>query len=66
MKNYVIGFVSFFDNEVKLEKVQATSEVETLKACSFIGGYEFPENVDVDAIQETMWNCDASISVIEI
>lgn len=66
MKNYVVGFVSFFDNEIKLEKIQAENEVEALKNCSFIAGYEFPDDIDVDGIQEIMGNCDADISVIEV
>lgn len=66
MKNYVVGFVSFFDNEVKLEKIQAENEVEALKTCSFIAGCEFPDDIDVEGIQETMGNCDTDISAIEV
>ena len=31
MKNYVVGIVSMFDNEMKLLKVQAESEYEAVK-----------------------------------
>lgn len=67
MKNYVVGFLNFFDNELKLEKVQAQNEVEALKNSSFIKEWLFPEDVnDVETIQSLAFDCDSAISVIEV
>lgn len=68
MKNYVVGFFDLFDpeEEVCMEKVQAMSEVEALRGCSFLKGYELPESADVDAIREIVFGCDGSISIIEV
>lgn len=66
MKRFVVGFVSFFDNEVKLEVVEAATPEDAMRRSSFLQGYEFPAGAPVEMIQHEMFSCDASISVIEV
>ena len=66
MKKFVVGFLSFFDNDLQLEIIHAEDEVKALKQSKFIGDYEFPENATMDDIQDIMLNCDSVVSVIEV
>lgn len=63
---YVVGFISFFDNELKMEIVEANDESSALQSSSFVKGYAFPKNPTVEEIEQTMFDCDAAISVIKI
>lgn len=66
MKNFVVGFLSFFDNEILLEKISANNAVEAMLKHSSIKGYVFKENATIEEIQDEVFNSDAAISVIEI
>lgn len=66
MKKFVVGFISFFDNELKLEIVYAESKAEAMRKCSFTQGYEFPANAPAEMIETIMFDCDSAISTLEI
>lgn len=42
--NFVVGVLSFFENEIKLEKITAESEKEALKKHSLLNGYTIDED----------------------
>lgn len=75
MKTFVIAYISFMDNELKMEKVEAESDI---KACldyltkewnssGDLGGVnltlEFP---NIGALNEFCINCDSMINAIEV
>lgn len=65
MSKYVVAYISFFDNELKQEVVEASSEVNAL--LWFISDRTRPDDLDtVEAIQQHMFDCDSAISVIAI
>lgn len=66
MNRYVVGFISFFDNELKQEIIEANSPEEALVHSKFIGDYEFPANASVDTIQQIMFDCDSAVNVIQV
>lgn len=66
MFTYVISFISFFDNDLKMAKVCADSPVDAIKESHFVDGYEFSEDATVEDIQSEMFDCDAAIAVLEI
>lgn len=66
MKTFVVGFLSFFDNDLCLNKVQAENPVDAIKTSGFVEGYDIPVNATMDEIQEIMFNYDSVISVIEV
>lgn len=64
MRQYVIGFLSFFDNELQMEVVDAESPEDAVLNCSFVKGFEFPEGATLDNMEELIFGCDAVISVL--
>lgn len=66
MKNYVVAFLSFFDNEIILEKIQANNEVDAIKMHSQLKDWEFQDNATLEDISDMLFNCDAVVSVIEV
>ena len=79
MTNYVVGYLTFFENELRLFKVQAETGYEAIKqamlsTCSSEEGRqqeldwqnseEYPENYE-DLI-DMLYNSDIAINVIEI
>lgn len=66
MKNYVVAFLDFFDNEIILEKVQANSKIDAIKIHSRLKDWEFPDGATLEDISDMLFYDDAVVSVIEI
>ena len=66
MKTFVVGFLSFFDNEIVLEKIQAENEVEAVKKHSHLAGYEFLDLNSVSDIDYELSNSDITVSILEL
>lgn len=62
-KTYVVGFVNFFDNELKLEIVQASSEFEAAKDYLKLDDLT---SKTVEELKEELINQDCLIEVKEI
>lgn len=68
-KRYAVGYCDTFDNDLKLEIIEATDEREALKKHSKFAVTtelsldEFP---DMESIYEFLFNCDVIASVLEI
>ena len=65
-KTFVVGFISFFDNELFLEKVTAKSFDEAISKHSKIGDDWFSLGMPLNEIKEEFHNQDAMVEVIEI
>lgn len=66
MKQFVVAYLSFFDNELKMQQVFAADAVSALRSSFYLEGYEFPDNATVEDIQRTMFECDVVIGVMEV
>ena len=66
MKTFVVGYLSFFDNEIEMEKVQAENELEAVKNSKFLAENDLTGYDSVDEIDYMLSGCDATISVIEV
>lgn len=78
MKNYVVGYLSFFENDIVLLKVQAESKYDAakkaiLEICSeeykqdeidWQNHEDYPKTFE--ALQDYMANADSVVDVIEI
>lgn len=56
--NFVVGVLSFFENEIKLEKITAESEKEALKKHSLLNGYTIDEDA---SLEKFMTICSTAI-----
>jgi hypothetical protein len=75
MKTFVVAYISFMDNELKMEKVKAESDV---KACQDYMMKEWNsgdnsddirwilELPDMEAIKQQCYDCDSMINAIEV
>ena len=63
---YVVGVLSFFENHICLEKIDASSPEEALRKHSLVNGYEFAENTTLEDMEDVLCNCDMTASVLEI
>ena len=79
MKKFVVGYLTFFENELKLFKVESDSEYSAIKetmvlACSkeeykqdeidWQNSEDYPQ--DKESLIEMLYNSDIVIEVIEI
>lgn len=64
--DFVVGVLSFFENEIELEKISAESEKEALMKHSLLNGYIVDENASLEEIYDDLFNCDIAASVIKI
>lgn len=48
MKNYAVGYLTFFENELKMFKIQADSEYEAKKAMVEAAGKEEYKQDEID------------------
>lgn len=65
MKTFVVAYLNFFDNDLKVEKVKANTEVEAIK--KYLGGeWVFPEGATLNDIQDICFNADTCINAIEV
>lgn len=66
MNKYVVGILSFFDNEIILEEVVANNELTALLSHSMLKGYKFNRASTLEDIQQELFNCDMTGNVIKI
>lgn len=79
MEKFVVGYLSFFENDLKLFSIQAESEYEAIKkamieACSedkykeseieWQNSEDYPK--DKDSLIELLYNSDVVINVLKI
>ena len=69
MKKFVIAYMTFFDNELKQEIVEAEDALQA--ALSYLGNVGDSDDLYTDcttlaALQEELFNGDALINVLEI
>jgi hypothetical protein len=68
MKKFVVGFLNFHENDIKLEIVHANTKVEACIQFMEFWGWDLPEYAlaSMEGIDDFCANCDTTISVIEI
>lgn len=69
MKNFVIAYINFFDNEILMKKVEAENETKAvIEYFTEQYGYDFSEWADVtlDEIQQLCFDYDSMVGVTEI
>lgn len=78
MGNFVVGYLSFFDNELKLIKVEEESEYEAIKkvlvlVCeeqfkqeeiNFQNSENYPK--DKESLIDMLYDSDITVNIIEI
>lgn len=64
MKTFVIGYLDFFDNELKLEKVQAENAVDAL--IRYLGMDIPNSDPSVEDIKNAAFDSDICVSIMEI
>lgn len=65
MKNYIVGAINFFDNNLKLEKISAENEIEAINKHSMINGFSF-ESKTLEEAKVEAFDMDMMVDVIEI
>lgn len=60
--DFVVGVLSFFENEIELEKISAESE----KEASLLNGYIVDKNASLEEIYQDLSGSDMVASVIKI
>lgn len=65
---FVIGWISFTDNELYMRVIPTLNEQEALKvAYKYLTGTDYdPESVDDPDIKQAAFDCDGIISVLKI
>lgn len=69
---YAVAYVNLFDNDLKIDIVEATDEKSALLKHSIFQDdqhmVEFVNSIDgdMDQVQEEMFNCDVLVQVKEI
>ncbi len=65
MKTFVVAYLDFFDNDLKMKKIEASTDVDAVK--KYLGdGWNFPEGATLDDIQNICFNADVCVNVIEV
>jgi hypothetical protein len=58
--------MNYFDNVVKMHKIEAATPVEALFNLLIPMGFEFAPTMTVEEIAEDCFNCDMAVGIIEI
>ncbi len=67
MKTYVVGYISFYENELYLEQVSAENELDAILRHSSLSGHDYYKHVTtVQELQEEFFNGDSMVNVIEV
>lgn len=64
-KDYVVGYLSLFDGELKQELVYARSPYEAARSYLGLSHNDLADQT-MEAIHDFVTNCDAFINVIEV
>lgn len=66
MKNYMIAFISFFDNEILMKKIEAEDKVAAVeKYLTEQYGYDFSDNPDI-SLDEIQLMCFVRGSIVGV
>jgi hypothetical protein len=63
MKKFVVAYINFFDNELKLNIIEAENWSDAIMKAGY-GDYGICNSLE--ETQEHFWNSDALINVLEI
>ncbi len=72
MKNYVVGYINFFDNELILEEISASSPSEAfwkhskLQYDGWDENQESTKGMDAEELQAWSFDFDMVVSVLEL
>lgn len=67
MKKYVVAYIDWFDNELKINFVNAESELCALYDCAYFNEMEIRNNISsVEEFQQECFNNDCMIAAKEI
>lgn len=66
MNQYVVAFISFFENELKQELVPADSAIDAVRSCSFGIDWVVEDTEDYEKAREVAFNADCMFSVIKV
>lgn len=66
MKKWAVGFMSAYDNELKVEIVEAEDWQSAIRGHSQTKEYEFDHRSSLEMVKETFFNADAAIDVVEV
>lgn len=64
MSKYVVAYISFHDNELTQQIVEAESEIKALQ--QVMGETIYGDETSVAEIQQFAFDCDSMVSVIAI
>lgn len=67
MKIFIVAYMTFFENVMEMEQVEADSEFEALK--NYMGGKNWELDADIDTVEklkEFAFNCDSVIGAYEL
>lgn len=67
MKKYVVAFINFFDNDLKIEFVEAENELIALYIGSTLFNWEMPNDIaSIKDFKTECFNMDCMMDVKEI
>lgn len=67
MKKYVVAYIDWFDNELKINFVNAESELCALYTCAYLNGMEMRHDISsVEDFQQECFDCDCMMATKEI
>lgn len=67
MKKYAVAFINFFDNDLKIEFVEAENELIALYIGSTLFNWEMPNDIaSVEDFKTECFNMDCMMDVKEI
>ena len=67
MKKYVVAYIDWFNNELKMSFVEAENELQALYFCAAINGILMRSNISsVEDFQQECIDCDCMMAAKEI
>ena len=66
MPKFATAFISFLDNEMKMEIIEAKDEFTALKHVLGTHDTEIGEETTCEELKVQAWNCDSMVGAIEI
>ena len=66
MKRYVVSYMSFYDNDISLELVEAVDWQSAVQKSKFDIEYVLEDTLDLEEAKQLAFDCDEVFSVLEI